>query len=163
MPNSCTFSAKPIGEFVHDYIDVLTDDAVSIDPYARDSALARLTNDIDPASAAQSHMDAVDFMRTFADGSVDLLLFDPPYSPRQVSECYRGLGIKTDMQTTQASYWSRAKTEAGRIIKSGGVALSFGWNSNGMGKKNGFAIERILLVAHGGAHNDTICVAERKL
>lgn len=37
--------------------------------------------------------------------------------------------------------------------------LSFGWNSAGMGLE-GFRRLEILLVAHGGAHNDTICVAD---
>ena len=41
--------------------------------------------------------------------------------------------------------------------------LSFGWNSGGIGKSLGFEIIEILLVAHGGAHNDTICTVERKL
>jgi hypothetical protein len=39
------------------------------------------------------------------------------------------------------------------------VVLSFGWNSAGMG--DFFEPVELLLVAHGGAHNDTICVAER--
>lgn len=39
--------------------------------------------------------------------------------------------------------------------------LSFGWNSCGMGE--GFELLEILLVAHGGAHNDTICLAERMI
>lgn len=36
------------------------------------------------------------------------------------------------------------------------------WNSGGIGMKYGFEIEKILLVAHGGWHNDTICTIERK-
>ena len=39
------------------------------------------------------------------------------------------------------------------------VVLSFGWNSTGMG--SGFEPVEIMLVAHGGAHNDTICFAEK--
>jgi len=31
-----------------------------------------------------------------------------------------------------------------------------------MGKNRGFKIIKILLVAHGGMHNDTICVVEEK-
>jgi len=38
----------------------------------------------------------------------------------------------------------------------------FGWNSCGMGDRHGFEQIEILLVAHGGAHNDTICLAERR-
>lgn len=53
----------------------------------------------------------------FNDNSVDMVLYDPPYSPRQVSECYRKLGKTVNMQTTQASYWSKQKKEIARIVK----------------------------------------------
>ena len=43
-----------------------------------------------------------------------------------------------------------------------GKVISFGWNSGGIGKKNGFEIEKILLVNHGSQHNDTICTLEVK-
>lgn len=48
-----------------------------------------------------------------------------------------------------------------QIITEDAIVLSFGWNTNGMGK--GWEIEEILLCAHGSDHNDTICMAERKL
>jgi hypothetical protein len=48
------------------------------------------------------------------------------------------------------------------VLKVGGIVLSFGWNTNGIGLARGFNIEEILLVAHGGAKNDTICTVERK-
>jgi DNA modification methylase len=108
------------------------------------------------------NMDAIDFLKTFEDESLDIVFFDPPYSPRQVSECYKKLGKTVNMQTTQASFWSNMKIEIARILKPNGIVLCFGWNSQGIGKTRGFIMEEILLVAHGGYHNDTICTAERK-
>lgn len=35
--------------------------------------------------------------------------------------------------------------------------------SGGIGKSYGFEIKKILLVPHGGWHNDTICVVEEKV
>ena len=67
------------------------------------------------------------------------------------------------MQTTQASYWSKQKEQIGRIVKKGGVCITCGWNSGGIGQKYGFEIEEVLLVAHGGWHNDTIVTVERKI
>lgn len=99
----------------------------------------------------------------FDDCSVDRILWDPPYSPRQVTECYKNVGIKTTNKTTQSSFWSMQKKEISRIIKPNGEIITFGWNSGGVGKKYGFEIQRILLVPHGGWHNDTICVVEKKL
>lgn len=48
-------------------------------------------------------------------------------------------------------------------VAPGGHAITFGWNSNGFGKNRGFEAVEILIVAHGGHHNDTLCVVERKL
>lgn len=58
----------------------------------------------------------------------------------------------------------KLKTTIAYRIELGGLAISFGWNSNGFGKKRGFEIIEILMVAHGGnGHNDTICTVERKI
>ena len=118
---------------------------------------------LNPDMGCDFNMDALDFLKTFSNESIDLVLFDPPYSPRQVSECYKKLGQTVNFETTQASFWSNMKNEISRITKQGGVCLSFGWNSNGVGKKRGFEILEIMNVAHGGQHNDTICMAERKI
>ena len=98
----------------------------------------------------------------FDANSIDFVLYDPPYSPRQVSECYKKLGKTVNMQTTQASFWGNLKKEIARITKPDGIVISFGWNTNGIGKTKGFEIIEILTVAHGGQHNDTICTVERK-
>lgn len=157
MPNSKTFSIKPIEDIIKRYIH-----GVSIDPFANSSRLATVTNDLDEQHDTDFHLDALDFLRQFDTESVDTVLYDPPYSPRQVAECYKALGQTVNMQTTQASYWSRQKAEIARIVKPGGVVVTCSWNSGGIGAKYGFRIEEILLVAHGGWHNDTIVVVERK-
>lgn len=66
------------------------------------------------------------------------------------------------METTQASFWSNMKDEIARIAAPGCIVVSCGWNSMGMGKNRGFEIIEILLVPHGGAHNDTIVTVEIK-
>lgn len=108
-------------------------------------------------------MDATEFLKSMETGCADLILYDPPYSPRQVSEVYKRLDKSVNMETTQSSYWSKQKREIARIVKGGGYCITFGWNSGGIGVNNGFEIVEILLVAHGGWHNDTICTVERKI
>lgn len=167
MPNKNTFSIKPISEFIgnelHDAIK--TGAKVIIDPFANDSKFNQMcshTNDIDTSMPTTHHMDALEFLKSFADNSVDFVLFDPPYSPRQVSECYKAMDMTVNMQTTQASFWGNMKKEIARIVKKNGVCITFGWNSGGIGKTSGFEINEILMVAHGGWHNDTICTKEIK-
>lgn len=164
MPNSDTFSVKPISEFVQGY---LRQSKVSVDPFARNCSWARFTNDINPKTSAQSHLDAELFLKDleFKDrpGIVDLLIFDPPYSPRQISECYKFMGRHVGTKDTQNAFlYKRCRDAAMPILAHNSVVLSFGWNSVGMGKKRGFEIIEILLVCHGGGHNDTICIAEKR-
>ena len=158
MPNSNTFEIKPIRELINKYMHGLI-----IDPFANKNKLANITNDLDEQYDTDYHMDALDFLKKFDDNSVDCVLYDPPYSVRQVSEVYRKLGHSVNMETTQASYWSKQKKEIGRIVNRDGIVISCGWNSGGIGKKYGFEILEILLVPHGGAHNDTIVTVEKKI
>lgn len=168
MPNKNTFSIKPINELVRKHfgdMETRHDSLVRIDPFVNDSPFkhhCEFTNDIDPDIQATSNIDALDFLKQFSDESVDLVLFDPPYSPRQVSECYKKLEMTVNMQTTQSSFWGNMKKEITRIVKPRGKVITFGWNSGGIGKTAGFEQVEILLVPHGGWHNDTICTVEQK-
>ena len=157
MPNSNTFSIKPIRELIERYLS-----GTIIDPFANQNKLATITNDLDPQYDTDYHMDATEFLKILDDNSADVVLWDPPYSPRQIMECYKKFNMTVNMQTTQASYWSKQKEQIARIIKPNGIVITCGWNSGGIGKKYGFEIIEILLVAHGGWHNDTIVTVERK-
>lgn len=158
MPNKNTFSIKPIKEIVHKYIN-----GKIIDPFANSNKIATVTNDLDTQYDTDFHLDASDFLKTFQDASIDTVLYDPPYSSRQVSESYKKLGMSVNMETTQGSYWRKHKEEIQRIVRPCGIVISCGWNSGGMGIKYGFKIIEILMVAHGGAHNDTIVVVEKRV
>ena len=164
FPNPDTFDCPPIGQFVKRY---LRDSKVSVDPFARNKLWATYTNDLNPNTLAEYHMDALDFLTMLLEQGVeaDLIIFDPPYSPRQIKECYDSIGLK--MKSTDAhrtAGWRQEKALAHQLLSVNGVFLYFGWDSNGMhstGEK-GYNIEELLLVNHGLCHNDTICMAERK-
>lgn len=159
MPSKNTFSIPAFRSLIEQY----RKEGVSIDPFANTARMAAITNDLDTAYDTDYHMDATDFLTMFADQSVDFVLYDPPFSSRQVSECYRRLGRTVNMETTQNSYWRRHKEQISRIVKPEGIVISFGWNSGGIGLKYGFEKLHIRLVCHGGNHNDTIAVVERKI
>lgn len=161
MPNKNTFDIKPIGELIEEYRPsrMLT----SVDPFANKNRIADICNDIDPQYECDNQMDALVFLKKLGTDSTDFLLFDPPYSPRQVSEVYKSLDMTVNMQTTQSSFWGNLKKEISRVVIKGGTVMSFGWNSGGIGKSNGFEIVEVLLVAHGGWHNDTIATVEQKI
>ena len=162
MPSADTFSVPVIGEMVKRYLATAK---VSCDPFARNKRWATHTNDLNPKTEAEHHMDAEAFMVMLAEKGVkcDVAIFDPPYSPRQISECYKEAGITVGMKETQnAALYARMKSALLSILTPDAIVLSFGWNSAGMGKKHGFEQIEIMLCCHGGAHNDTICLAERR-
>ncbi len=159
MPNKNTFEIKPIKELILEEFDL---SKLWIDPFANRNKIATVTNDLNPEFETDYHLDALDFLKLFENESVDGVLYDPPYSPRQVSECYNNVGYNVTWDTTKASFWGNHKREISRIVKIGGKVITFGWNSGGIGYKYGFEIQRILLVPHGGWHNDTICTVEIK-
>ena len=141
MPNSKTFTIKPIKELILKHID---DGMTVVEPFANECSIKKEISNIN-----------------YISNDLDTQ-YDPPYSPRQVSEVYKSLDMTVNMQTTQSSYWSKQKEEISRIVKNGGKVITFGWNSGGIGKTKGFEIIDILLVAHSGWHNDTICTVDYK-
>ncbi len=136
MPNKRTFTIKPIKELIASEIP---QGVRVIDPFPYDYV-----------EDASEHLKGAE--------PCMYGLFDPPYSPRQLKECYKGKGE----YDTKASTWSNWKDALADKILPGGKVISFGWNSGGLGMKRGFKITKILLVPHGGQHNDTICTVEVK-
>lgn len=160
MPNSNTFSVPAIGAFVKSYLASAT---ISVDPFARNKRWATYTNDLNPDTAAEYHLDVLEFLRMLKGKGVqaDLLIFDPPYSLRQIQECYEGIGRKISAAES-TRFYGDVRDALNAIAAPDCIALSFGWNSIGMGKGRGFDVTEILLVCHGRAHNDTICTVERR-
>jgi hypothetical protein len=153
MPSRHTFSIKPIAAFLDRWI---INAKIIVDPFCGQSTVATHRNDL-----GYGGIDAAQFCVGLLPMLADVVLFDPPYSPRQISECYKGIGRKaTTADTQNAALYARVREPLAALLKPGGIALSFGWQSSGFGKA--FITEEILLVQHGGAHNDTICVAQRK-
>ena len=166
MPNGKTFKMKPIKEIICRHIK---DNDIVLDPFANESSIKEhilsenyISNDLDSKYDCDYSVEAKEFLKMFDDNSVDVVLYDPPYSPRQVKEIYNNIDRVVTKEDTQSSYWSGFKDEITRVLKVGGKVISFGWNSGGIGMSRGFDIDEILLVPHGGNHNDTICTVEIK-
>ena len=104
--------------------------------------------------------DALEFLKTVPDESCDTLYFDPPYSQRQLKECYENQGLAYSDDMKNSGYWTKLSREVSRCVKPGGKVIKFGWNTGRIYK--GFEITRIMLVCHGHHHNDTIVTVQRK-
>jgi len=164
MPNKWTFTIKPIRKLLSRYVGQgMFVKGMWIDPFAGYHSPAQVTNDLNPKAPTTYHMEAIEFLKQQPDNNYDGGLYDPPYSLRQIMECYEGVGCRLDKKWVTTKFYSNTKTLLSQKIKPGGLVISFGWNSIGMGKKRGFELLEVLLVCHGRLHNDTIVTVERKL
>lgn len=164
MPDKNTFQMKPVRELLQRVLAPING-GIIVDPFARDSTFANYTNDLNPETAAIYHYDAIEFLAMLASAELiaEAVLLDPPYSPRQISESYKSFGRAVGTKETQnGRLHKEAKDGLDKILKTGGIAVTCGWNSAGFGLSRGYQLTEILLVNHGAAHNDTIVTVEIK-
>ncbi len=158
MPNSLTFTIKPIKDLLVNYCV-----GVIIDPFANNSKIGTITNDINPEMDTHYHLDALQFLKLMKTESADVVIYDPPYSISQAKIVYDNFGTdKLSNGYKSMLYWKSVKDECKRICKPNGIVICCGWSSNGLGLKRDFEMLEILLVPHGGSKNDTIVTVERK-
>ena len=142
------------------YSDLQTFDAATdriADPFARNCTWGTHTNDIDPNTLAESHMDALLWLESLETEYFDYVLFDPPFSANQAKAKYESghVNIYSD-----PSYLSKCFKEIARILKPGGRVLKLGYNSS----RNSplFELERGWIVNFGASRNDVIMTLWRK-
>ncbi len=160
MPNADTTQCLPISDLVSRYAS-----GVVVDPFARNSTWATYTNDLNPETAAKCHMDACEFLEMLVRDGVqaDCVIFDPPFSPRQIKECYDNIGKKMNQMDAFRTHWKPERDAINQLVKFNGVVISFGWNTIGMGHGRGYAPEELLVVCHRPGHNDTLVFVERNV
>lgn len=163
MPSRWTFSIKPFKELLDVQVGtgMFDEKGLWADPFCGKYSPAQITNDLNEELKATYHLDALEFLKSQPSNHFDGVLYDPPYSFRQASECYKMRGLPAKLVTSK-KYWMECKDEVARITRPGGKVVCFGWNSNGMGKNRGFVMTQLLVCAHGGSMNDTICTVELK-
>lgn len=161
MPNKNTFLIKPIKSFLKKVM--YYNPGIYADPFCGYCSPAQIKNDLNPDIPANFHFDSEEFANALKADAFDHLIFDPPFSPRQIKEVYQGIGLELGVQATQqAGRYSKCKDILAAKMEVDSIVVSFGWNSTGFGKTRGFELMEILMVNHGSAHNDTICLLEKK-
>lgn len=116
-----------------------------------------IRNDIDTEVFSDYHMDAFDFINYWKQEKhpkFNTIILDPPYTSRKSMEKYGGRMI---------SNFQKVKELVPSILENNGLVIFCGYSSSGMGKSRGFGKEHICLIGHGGSHEDTIVLVERKV
>lgn len=153
MPNGNTFEILPVQQLLAKWLPTT---GIILDPFSNGSQIGNLTNDIREDRISDYHLDAHDFIDIVAAiyDKADAVLFDPPYSNRQLKEMYQNSGHLINR-------WTELKNKITLVLKPGSIAISFGWSSTGFGKKRCFSVLEYKLLNRGAGHNDTIITVER--
>jgi|TARA_Y100000310_G_scaffold310635_1_gene356078 hypothetical protein len=126
------------------------DDMVIIDPFARDCPLGTITNDLNPETSAEYHLDALEFLATLEDRSADFAILDPPFSDVANERIY---GLKSNLYT-DSRYFKKVMMELGRILKPGAHLLRFGYTTSTMNRS--LELVRLWVVNFYSARNDVL-------
>ena len=118
------------------------------DPFARMSFTTKLdnciTNDLNEMMPTDYHLEFKEFAQMMyeQEQEFDLILFDPPYSLRQLKDLYDGVGKDLELWQTQ-NMWGSGKDLLSKCVKNGGYVISLGWTTAGFGKKRGYAKKEV--------------------
>ena len=162
MPDKWTFTIPPIKGLLDKYMGMGENrrNRDWVDPFAGLHSPANITNDIESSRKALFCLDGLEFLQSLFSGDFYGVLFDPPYSAEQ---CLRRYTPKFRGTAGREEYRAKCKDEIARVVVGGGIVISLGWDSNGMGKARGFELVEVMLVCHGACHNDTIVTVERRI
>ena len=136
--------------------DVDIPDLKICDPFARDCRWGTHTNDLNPDTLADEHMDALEWLKAFPDDYFNVVLFDPPFSASQAERYGKGMSNIY----TQGEYLSDVYFECARILKHGGQFLKLGYNSNRPSPT--LDLKEMWVTCFGGNRNDVIMTLWRK-
>ena len=153
-----TFSVKPIREWVESHCKGRV-----LNLFAGTTHLNvdEFRVDLDPSTRPNYGGDAYEYVEHHIKTlgkinflSWDTIILDPPYSYRKSMEMYGG---------RKMSRFNALKDLLPSILKEKGIIITFGYHSISMGKSRGFEQTELLVISHGGAIHDTLCVVERKV
>jgi len=148
--NKYTFKNKPMREWVEDNCEGYT---LNLFAGITKLNINEVRNDLDKEAVSDYNLDALEFCKKWKGKKFNTILLDPPYAYRKSMEMYKGI---------IASPFLQMKNEISKIIKPGGIVITFGYHSVSMGVGRGFYVERVALFSHGGSIHDTIATIERK-
>lgn len=127
---------------IRDLINIC--DPFSNNKTIRTQGTTLITNDLNPKFNSDFNMEANDFGELMCSrgNEFDLVLFDPPYSLRQLKDCYEGVGKEMELWQSQ-NMWGRCKDALASCVSPGGYVISFGWSTHGFGARRGFEKQEV--------------------
>lgn len=182
---ACPFENKHVRKLIDKYVRKAAEANFPhgpgkwVDPFARESFTTKtdffVTNDLNSKMPTHYHLEFNEFVETLYDqlsygecGQISGLVFDPPYTLRLLKDHY--MDDDCDIEDTIPMWqtnnmWGKGKDILGRMMILGSYAISFGYNTHGMGKHRGFSKKEILILEQAGSPDryDVLVTVEQKV
>lgn len=124
-----TFSTKMVRNVVLDAVHGQVLNACAGDTQLEKRGCEFVRNDINEDINADYHVDVRSIDEEFRRGEFDSAILDPPFDPGRADKLYEGWHAKE---------YSTARDAIGRVVRPGGTVVELGWNSWGLGGKEGW-------------------------
>lgn len=136
---------------------------VVLDLFARTCPWGDFRNDLNIDFKKQGYtnmsMDALEAARTFENNSIDIIIFDPPFSSRMDADKYNEVGAAS--LWTNPKYISDLGKEMNRILTTNGLIIKCGFNSNKPYPE--LNLEKLYISHYGACRNDMLVSVWRKV
>ena len=137
-------------------------DMVTMDLFARTCPWADIRNDLNREYLDKGYTnmneDALELVKSWQTSSVDVILFDPPFSSRQDADKYGG-NLDASLWTNP-KYMSDIGKEMFRILEPGGYVIKCGYNSNAPDPR--FTFVKGYVSYYGACRQDTLFTIWKK-
>lgn len=134
-----------------------------LDLFARTCPWGDFRNDLNPDFKEQGHtnmcMDALVATKLFDNQSIDVILFDPPFSSRMDADKYNEVGAAS--LWTNPKYISDLGKEMNRILTTNGYIIKCGFNTNS--PYPSLVLEAIFMSHYGACRNDMLVTIWKKV
>jgi hypothetical protein len=151
-----TFATKMVRDVVLDHVGGRVLNACAgetkLSNYKRGCEFVR--NDLDESIPADSHVDVREIHHEYGDGSFDAAVLDPPFDPGRAAKLYEGW---------HGSEYSSARDAVGQLVKPGGTVVELGWNSYGLGDKDGWERQAWYIYPQASFKGDVHLTVDRRI
>lgn len=134
-----------------------------LDLFARRCPWGDYRNDLNPEFKKLGYtnmsMDAMDAIKQFGPRSIDVILFDPPFSSRMDADKYDEVGPAS--LWTNPKYISDLGKEMYSVLTTGGYIIKAGFNSNA--PHPNLQLVKMYISHYGGCRNDVIFTIWQKV
>lgn len=149
-----TFATKMVRDVVLDAIHGRVLNACAGQTRLEKRGCEFVRNDIDEDVDADLHVDVRDLHRHFAPKSFDSAVLDPPFDPGRAAKLYEGW---------HGQEYSNARDAVGDLVRPGGTVVELGWNSYGLGDKDGWERKAWYVYPQASFKGDVHLTVDRRI